>query len=84
MDLVCSQLKIEGVEKKHTRTGNCMVSLRLRTDSDIAPRPITGVMGDPESGDGSQDAETLMSQDYEGCEGLDNQSSLSQNYAVDF
>mgnify|MGYP001792177801 CR=1 FL=1 len=84
VDLVCSQLKIDGVEKKHTRSGNCIVGLRLRTDGDTAPRPISDVMGNPILGDGSQDAETLIYKGFEGCDELDDHSSSSYDFAMEF
>ena len=41
-DLCCNQLKLEGVKRGRDRGGSYFTGLKIRTDQDTAPRPITG------------------------------------------
>lgn len=41
-DLCCNQLKLSGVKRGRDRGGSYFTGLKIRTDQDTAPRPITG------------------------------------------
>ncbi len=41
-DLCCNQLKFSGVKRGRDRYGSYFTGLKIRTDQDTAPRPITG------------------------------------------
>jgi putative DNA primase/helicase len=41
-DLCCNQLKLPGVKRGRDRYGSYFTGLKIRTDQDTAPRPITG------------------------------------------
>ncbi len=41
-DLCCNQLKLSGVKRGRDRYGSYFTGLKIRTDQDTAPRPITG------------------------------------------
>lgn len=69
-DLCCNQLKLPGVSKGHDRNGSFFQGLRIRSELDSAPCPITGVnlvMAEQEPEQKTVMAETLAS---DGCDGL--------------
>ncbi len=93
-DLCCNQLKFPEVKRGRDRHGSYFEGLRIRTDSDKAPRPITGLEiepppppDDPPRGDGlvtgcdgSVTTETLGS---DGCDGCDASFPLNEDEKIE-
>lgn len=77
-DLCCNQLKLKGVMRGRDRNGSYFEGLRIRSDFDNDPRPITGAVTDSVTEcDGSVTAETLDSDGCDGCDGLTNNPDRS-------